>query len=70
MKTKIVSIILSFILISNSINAQEKELELFNETFPKLGNELKCSTEAEATQIDSKTVKSFRVELKRLSFFN
>jgi len=67
MKTKIVSIILSFILISNSINAQEKELELFNETFPKLGNELKCSTEAEATQIDSKTVKSFRVELKRLS---
>ena len=67
MKKKIISIflILPFIFLSNNINAQEKEKELFNETFPKLGNELKCSDNT--AQLDNKTVKAFRVELVKLA---
>ena len=70
MKTRFLSLvlILPFIFLSNSLNAQDKEQELFNTAFPKFGNELKCSKDI--TKMDNKTVKAFRTELNRLSDAN
>jgi len=70
MKTRFISmvLILSFIFLSNNINAQNPEQELFNTAFPKFGNELKCSDNI--TKMDNKMVKVFRAELNKLSDAN
>ncbi|MBN1251079.1 MAG: hypothetical protein JXR51_11810 [Bacteroidales bacterium] len=67
MKKRFVLLILflPFIFLTEKVNAQDVEQELFNAAFPKFGNELKC--DENISKMDNKTVLEFRTELKKLS---
>ncbi|OQY00111.1 MAG: hypothetical protein B6I20_09260 [Bacteroidetes bacterium 4572_117] len=60
-------IIVSVLLVTTNLQAQTPQ-ELFNEAFPKLGNELKCSDEK--TSLNAQEIADFRTELGRLSDAN